>query len=174
MALPASGPISMSMINTEANRAFNTVNTQLAGGSTPTVGSLVQIYSNSSVDQSAPHAISEFYGKSYVITVNIYAKIVGTDPGGIELYYGVNDVNTPFSAGSITTAPPTTPTQTLQVNYGDSVSVINLDGTLATRNQCSQLNSYCTVYECTAPSDTFTITANTDIYLAVDGNSPTC
>jgi hypothetical protein len=62
MALPASGPISMSMINTELGRASNTTNTSLAGGSTPAVGSLFSLGDVSgSINQTAPHQMSEWY-----------------------------------------------------------------------------------------------------------------
>lgn len=42
--LPSTGPISMSMINTVLSRTSNTANSQLAGGSTPTVGSLFLVW----------------------------------------------------------------------------------------------------------------------------------
>ena len=62
-SLPSTGPISMSMINTVLSRTLNTANSLLAGGSTPTVGSLFYIGAQSgSLNQTAPHAISEWYG----------------------------------------------------------------------------------------------------------------
>jgi len=56
------------MINVEASRAGTTANTKLAGASTPAAGSLVKIYATATppVNQSAPHAFSEFYGRSFV------------------------------------------------------------------------------------------------------------
>ena len=67
MPLPASGPISMSMINTELGRASNTANTSLAGGSIPAVGSLFSLGNVSgSINQTAPHQMSEWY--SYAAT----------------------------------------------------------------------------------------------------------
>jgi hypothetical protein len=63
MAIPASGPISMSMLNVEVGKSSNAANTLLAGGSTPTVGSLFWLGAQSgSLNQTAPHAISEWYG----------------------------------------------------------------------------------------------------------------
>lgn len=57
----------MSMINTVLSRTQNTANSLLAGGSTPTVGSLFYIGAQSgSLNQTAPHAISEWYGYTTV------------------------------------------------------------------------------------------------------------
>lgn len=67
MPLPGSGPISMSMINTELGRTSNTANTSLAGGSTPAVGSLFFLGEFSgSINQTAPHRMGEWY--SYATT----------------------------------------------------------------------------------------------------------
>ena len=76
MALPASGPISMSMINTELGRASNATNTSLAGGSTPTATSLFGIGGVSgSLNQTAPHQISEWYSYERGFAATIYAKL---------------------------------------------------------------------------------------------------
>jgi hypothetical protein len=68
MALPSSGnSISASQINAEGERS-STANAPLSGtSSTPQNGSLVKLFAppNSDVNQSAPHAYSEFYGKSF-------------------------------------------------------------------------------------------------------------
>lgn len=91
MPIPASGPISMSMINTELGRASNTSNTSLAGGSTPTVGSLFGIGGVSgSLDQTAPHFISEWrsYEKGFAVTV--FAKI-NSGTGNIQLQYSADN-----------------------------------------------------------------------------------
>ena len=69
MALPSSGnPISASMINTES-ATVSTTNAPLSGtSSTPQNDSLVKRYDDATptpVDQNAPHAYSEFYGKSF-------------------------------------------------------------------------------------------------------------
>jgi len=89
MALPAPGnPISANMINVEASRT-GTTNAPLSGtSSTPQAGSLVKLYAppNSDVNQSAPHAYSEFYSKSWSSrTVYYYQKY----------YYGTT---TPFAS----------------------------------------------------------------------------
>ena len=75
MALPSSGLISASMINTEAARVSTTIAPTggSGGATTPSAGSLVLAYNNatpSPVDQNDPYAYSEFYGKSFV-PVNI-------------------------------------------------------------------------------------------------------
>jgi len=68
MALPSSGTISASMINTES-ATVSTDNAPLSGTSgTPQAGSLVLRYDDATptpVNQVAPHAYSEFYGKSF-------------------------------------------------------------------------------------------------------------
>jgi hypothetical protein len=73
MTLPVSGQISANDINVEATRS-GTANAPLSGtSSTPQAGSLVKIYENSGVNQSAPHSYSEFHGKSYT-SVTAYSS----------------------------------------------------------------------------------------------------
>lgn len=77
--LPSTGPISMSMINTVLSRTPNTTNSQLAGGSTPTVGSLFYIGNQlGSLNQTAPHAISEWYG--YTTVAPLAPPLMKYDP----------------------------------------------------------------------------------------------
>ena len=88
MTLPAPGnPISANMINVEATRS-GTANAPMSGSSaTPQTGSLVKLYAppNSDVDQTAPHAYSEFYSKTWSArTANYY-----------QLYYYAT--TTPFA-----------------------------------------------------------------------------
>jgi len=69
MGLPSSGQISASQINAEVPGRSSTANAPLSGSSsTPQTGSLVKLYATASppVNQSAPHAYSEFYGRSFV------------------------------------------------------------------------------------------------------------
>lgn len=62
MAIPASGPLSMSMFNTELGRTATQANSLLAGGTVPTTGSLFWLANQSgSLDQTAPHSMSEWY-----------------------------------------------------------------------------------------------------------------
>ena len=78
MTLPTSGPLGASDINTEANRSSN-ANAPLSGDSaTPQTGSLVKIYENSGVNQSAPHSYSEFYGKTFTPGNNAYIENTGS------------------------------------------------------------------------------------------------
>jgi len=71
-SIPASGPISMSMFNTVVGRASNTSNSKLAGGSTITTDSLFYLASLSgSINTTAPHAMSEWYGYTAATNVDI-------------------------------------------------------------------------------------------------------
>jgi len=82
MTLPASGEISANDINVEANRS-GTANAPLSGtSSTPQAGSLVKIYEDSGVNQSAPHSYSEFYGKTYA-TLTAYSSSVNSNFNGV-------------------------------------------------------------------------------------------
>jgi hypothetical protein len=100
MALPAPGnPISANMINVEASRS-GTANAPLSGtSSTPQAGSLVKIYATASppVNQVAPHAYSEFYGRSFPTTTSYSSSVMGvfnqacpfngSNPGLSQTYY---------------------------------------------------------------------------------------
>ena len=84
MAIPASGPISMSMFNVELGRAANTSNSSLAGGTTPAVGSLFYLANQSgSLNQTAPHSMSEWYGYATTTTTTtsgcIFTPFLGYD-----------------------------------------------------------------------------------------------
>lgn len=86
MPLPPSGPISMGDINVELGRARTTANTALAGGSTPTAGSLFGL-ANNTINKTPPHAISEFYGYSN-ITYTYYSNLYAGEPCS-SLYWAV-------------------------------------------------------------------------------------
>ncbi len=75
MALPSSGEIKASQINTEAGRS-SSANAPLSGSSsTPQAGSLVKIYEDAGVDQSAPHSYSEFYGVTFSLELpNLFVE----------------------------------------------------------------------------------------------------
>jgi hypothetical protein len=63
MALQTSGQISISDIKTEMS--ITTTNNSLAGGSTPVSTSLFGA-AQSSLNKTAPHKISEFYGYTHL------------------------------------------------------------------------------------------------------------
>jgi hypothetical protein len=73
MAIPASGPLSISAFNTELGRTSTTANSQLAGASTPAAGSLVFIAGQlGTLNQAAPHAFSEWYGYTAASGISFY------------------------------------------------------------------------------------------------------
>jgi hypothetical protein len=83
----------MSQINTELGRTSNTANTQLANGSTPASPSLFWLANQSgSINQTAPHSISEFYSYSAGYTVRVYASTNASlsPPTAVEISYRIN------------------------------------------------------------------------------------
>ena len=110
MALPAPGnPISANMINVEGQRS-GTANAPLSGSSsTPQAGSLVKLYAppNSTVDQNAPHAYSEFYSKSWSSLTSYSSSTMGvfnqacpfngSNPGLSQTYYHNGSGSTPVA-----------------------------------------------------------------------------
>ena len=100
MGLPTSGTISANMINDEVPGRSATANAPLSGtSSTPQAGSLVKLYATASppVNQSAPHAYSEFYGRSFPTTTAYSSSVMGvfnqacpfngSNPGLTQTYY---------------------------------------------------------------------------------------
>jgi len=87
MAIPGSGAISMSMFNTELGRASNTANSSLAGGTTPAVGSQFWLGGQSgSLNQTSPHAMSEWYNYTSTRVVNLYARVGLASIGAAAFY----------------------------------------------------------------------------------------
>lgn len=74
MPLPSSGQISVSDINTELGRASNTANSNLAGGTTPQTGSLFKLGEAGGINQTAPHAMSEWYGYPFEADFGLYGN----------------------------------------------------------------------------------------------------
>ena len=71
MTLPASGEVSMSMINTEFGRTSNTANTSLEDLADGTVATInTGNASGDRPDGSAPHAMSEFYSYDHDLVTN--------------------------------------------------------------------------------------------------------
>ena len=100
MALPTSGTISANMINDEVPGRSATANAPLSGtSSAPQTGSLVKLYATASppVNQVAPHAYSEFYGRSFSTTTayassfngvfNQACPFNGSNPGLTQTYF---------------------------------------------------------------------------------------
>ena len=89
MALPSSGEIKASQINTEAGRSSSAEAPLSGSSSTPQPGSLVKLYEGSGVNQAAPHSYSEFYGISYDVGVieNVIEYLGTWPPSGTPTYY---------------------------------------------------------------------------------------
>jgi hypothetical protein len=126
MPIPASGPISMSMFNTELGRASNTANSSLAGGLTPAVGSQFWLANQSgSLNQTAPHAMSEWYGYGVNIyyTVNIYIRQGGTPSpaGSAQLYRSTDGINWTYSGPIDTTTCTLYPINTFTLLSGTTL-----------------------------------------------------
>lgn len=69
MPLPSSGEIKVSQVNVELGRAYNAPNTRFANGTTPQTGTLFKLgEAGTGVNQTAPHALSEFYDYSIITT----------------------------------------------------------------------------------------------------------
>lgn len=103
MAIPASGPVSMSMLNTELGRSTNASNTLLAGAETPVSPALFYLANQSSsvgIDQSAPHSMSEFYNYIANLNTSVYLVIDRVGDGGSGCQNGTNYYNVQF-IGSI-------------------------------------------------------------------------
>jgi len=96
MALPSSGTISANMINAEVPGRSATANAPLSGtSSTPQAGSLVKLYqtANPPVNQSAPHAYSEFYGRSFPTTTAYSSSQMGVFLANCNFNGNLNPLN---------------------------------------------------------------------------------
>ena len=139
MALPGSGTISANMINAEVPGRSATANAPLSGtSSTPQTGSLVKLYATASppVNQVAPHAYSEFYGRSFVSTTAFSSSTMGVfnqacnfngfNPCCTQTYYHDGSGSLP-AAGDICTsdAAGTTPLSAGYYNINTATGVGN-------------------------------------------------
>jgi hypothetical protein len=100
MPLPSSGQISMGDINVELGRGRTTANTSLAGGTTPTAGSLFGL-ANSTVNKVAPHKISEFYGYTNLTYTQIFGWKYNPCSGDATIYEGSNGLYYTDTAGNL-------------------------------------------------------------------------
>ena len=118
MTLPAPGnSISANQINVEATRS-GTANAPLSGtSSTPQAGSLVKIYENSGVNQTAPHAYSEFYSKTFSTLTSFTSAIAET---GISCTQTLNQTYYHDGSGTYPVA-----NDTVYTNSGGTTTIAN-------------------------------------------------
>lgn len=130
MALPSSGPISACMINVEAGLTSTTCAFLSGPTATPATDSMVKLYANvspSPVGQTAPHAYSEFYGKTFAGSTNFPADMVnGFEAilGGNSNWYGyMNTSNLNISRTNTESATSLTVPNYILTSYGGSPSL---------------------------------------------------
>lgn len=89
--IPLSGPISMSMLNTAVARSATTANSLLANGATPANPGLFYLgyQINNSLNQTAPHAMSEWYGFDTTTTTTTTTSTTTTTTTATPIYYYV-------------------------------------------------------------------------------------
>ena len=160
-SIPASGPISMSMFNTVLGRASNTSNSSLAGGTTPAVGSQFYLANQSgSLNQTAPHAMSEWYGYTTTsdVTITIYSKQgVGGVDAGYDIRYAYPGCGSKGATWDVVPGPDCPNSDTCNV-YGFITVPANVDISFAVLN-CS---GNCIYFN--AADDTSTCPANSGVY----------
>jgi len=121
MPLPSSGQISMGDINVELGRSRTTADTLLAGGSTPTEGSLFGL-ANNTVDKTAPHQISEFYGYNNATTTLQMDIYVNESVFPAYGYVNYNETETLYQDGQGTSSLLVNLSPTTQTVYGEGYS----------------------------------------------------
>ena len=138
MALPSSGEIKASQINTEAGRSSNAEAPLSGGSSTPQAGSLVKIYEGAGVNQSAPHSYSEFYGVTFSLELSDLFIEEFTYTG----YYdaSIGDASN-LSVGDVIYSDPSLTTK-LYDNPGGSDQTYNQSGTASTTTHCPATGGY--------------------------------
>jgi hypothetical protein len=135
MPLPSSGQISVSDINTELGRTSNTANSNFAGGSTPQSGSLFKLGEAGGVNQTAPHAMSEWYNFSSAADLGftIGEKSLGnTSPPTSHVDWRIGYVNstlnlnsTSYTAGGVSSHGSLTNTTPSQLD-GNTITAVGV------------------------------------------------
>ena len=140
MALPSSGEIKASQINTEAGRSSSAEAPLSGSSSTPQAGSLVKIYEGSGVNQAAPHSYSEFYGKSFVQGLELPDLFI--EEYTFTGYYNpsIGDASN-LAVGDIIYSDISLSTK-LYYNVGGSAQTYNQWGTASTTTHCTLVGGY--------------------------------
>lgn len=123
MPLPSSGQISVSDINTELGRAPNTANSSFAGSTTPQSSSLFKLGEVGGINQTAPHAMSEWYNvfpSSLKFTHDLYNEAHGyNDPDSFNIDTTDSSwANTQKPTYGVILHPLNSPSNSLNVNSG--------------------------------------------------------
>jgi hypothetical protein len=140
MALPSSGEIKASQINTEAGRSSSAEAPLSGSSSTPQAGSLVKIYEGAGVNQSAPHSYSEFHGITFVgVLTDVFFF---PNPVAVTYYYSSSIGN----AANLTIG---------DIIYTDSALTTTL-----TADTYYQAGSAATTTHCTSTSYQMSMTVN--------------
>lgn len=114
MSIPASGPISMSMMNESIGRSPDTGNSILAGSAVPNVESLVYLAGRlGPLDQNAPHSFSEWYNYAPTTTTTSTTTTTTTSAG---------TTTTTTTAPTTTTTSTTTTTTTSTIECGAGIT----------------------------------------------------
>ena len=147
MTLPASGEVSMSMINTEFGRTSNTANTSLEDLSDGTVATInTGNASANRPDGAAPHAMSEFYSYDHDLVTNAtFGSWVGSfassnqvrflgEVGGSAVNSGAFSVGITGSSGAILCGRTNASGDSLDGTLAVALSTVNDPTTTGTAN----------------------------------------
>ena len=113
MAIPASGPISMSMMNESIGRAINFSDSFISGDPIPNAESLVYLAGQlGPLDQSAPHSFSEWYNYAPTTTTTTTSTTTSTTTEAPTTTSTTTSTTTAAGTTTTTTTIPPTTTST--------------------------------------------------------------
>ena len=124
--IPLSGPISMSMLNTAVARSATTTDSLLANGETPANPGLFYLgyQINNALNQTAPHAISEWYGFDSTTTTTTTTSTTTTTTTA-PTFYDHRRSNT-GNATECNVCPPSYGASLFYTSPGDNIPTIGM------------------------------------------------